>query len=342
MYEKKRGRPEAAKEDKPKFKGSKKFYLIAGGVALVLIGGMIGAYFIFESRVVEEQKPIELTEDCAKTLNSYKDGKLSVILCVKKDGSLAIYWQNLPKETTTLNIYRKDGETGDSVLWKTVNITGESGSFDLGKEEGGVGSATYTVEGVGASGATNWSSVGNTTSAGTSGSPSSPGQTSTSSSQTTNPTTPPPTTPPPTTPPPSQNTTSTTTPPPTTPPPSATSTPPVTPPTDTSTIYYYTPSGQISGTSSISVASFWVQHVNKKIEIGWQNISSSTTKVIIYRSQSESSGYTKLLEQTDLLTSYVIRLEDNAVTEDYYYKMETKNGSTLIATYGPFFLPGLE
>ncbi len=339
MYEKKRERPEPAIEDKPKFKGSKKFYLIAGGVALILIGGIIGGYFIFRSQIVEEQEPIELAEDCAKTLNSYKDGKLSVILCVKEDGSLAIFWQNLPKDTKTLNIYRKDGETGDSVLWKTVNVTGESGSLNLGKEEGGT--ATYTVEGVGANGTTNWSSVGNTTSAGTSGSPSSSGQTSTSSIQT--PTTPPATIPPPTTPPPSQNSTSTTTPPPTIPPPATSSTLPTTPPADTSTIYYYTPSGQISGTSSvISTATFWVQHINKKIEIGWQNIPSSTTKIIIYRSQSESSGYTKLLEQTNLQTSYVIQLEDNAVTEDYYYKMEAKNDSTLIGSYGPVFLPGLQ
>lgn len=339
MYEKKRGLEEPVKENKPKFKGSRRFYLIAGGVALVLIGGIIGGYYIFRSQIVEEQGPIELAEDCEKTLNSYKDGKLSVILCVKKDGSLAIFWQNLPKDTKTLNIYRKDGETGDSVLWKTVNVTGESGSLNLGKEEGGP--ATYTVEGVGASGSTNWSSVGNTASAGAAGSQSSTSQTSTSSPQTTNPTIPP-TTPPPTTPPPSQNSTSTTTPPPTTPPPATSSTPPTTPPADTSTIYYYTPSGQISGTSSVSIASFWVQHVNKKIEIGWQNIPSSTTKIIIYRSQLESSGYTKLLEQTNLLTSYVIRLEDNAVTENYYYRMEAKNGSTLIATYGPVYLPALE
>ncbi len=337
MYEKKRGGEEPKKEDRPKFKGSKKFYLSAGIAFVLVIGGLLTFYFVYKSGIAVDTEVVDLSS-CAKTLNSYKDGKLSVILCVKEDGTLAIFWQNLPKDTKTLNIYRRDQESGDSVLWKTVEVTGESGSLDLGREEGG--SATYTVEGVSASGSTAWSSVGNTTSAGTTGSQSSSGQISTSSSQTSNPgqqnqtTIPPPATTPPVTPPPA------TTLPPSTPPP-ASSTPPPSEPVDISTIIYYTPSGQISGTSSVSIASFWVQHVNKKIEIGWQNIPTSTTKIIIYRSQSQSSGYVKLLEQTDLLTSYMIRLEDNAVNEDYYYKMEAKNGLTLIATYGPVFLLGL-
>lgn len=332
MYAKNPRRDEP--EKKPKFTGSRKFYIYTGIIAFLVIGGLVTFGLVYKSGIVVEPEAVDLS-DCAKTLNSYKDGKLSVILCVKKDGALAIYWQNLPKETTTLNIYRTDAESGDSVLWKTVQVTGESGSLDLGKEDGGL--ATYIIEGVSTDGNTTWSSVGNTTSAGTSSSPSSPGQTSTSSLPTINPTTPPSTTPPP-----SQSTTTTTTPPPTTPPATTTSTtPPVTSPSDTSTIYYYTPSGQISATSSISTASFWVQHVNNKIEIGWQNIPSSTTKIIVYRSKSETSGYVKLLEQTNLQTSYIIRLEDNAISEDYYYKMEVRNGSSLIATYGPLFLPGL-
>lgn len=337
MYEK--NPRKSSPEKKPKFTGSKKFYIEAGIAAFLIIGGLLTFYFVYKSGITGESTTVELLEDCAKTLNSYKDGKLSVILCVKEDGSLAIFWQNLPKDTKTLNIYRTDEDSGESVLWRTVEVTGESGSLNLGREEGG--SATYTVESVSESGNTSWSSVGNTPSTGTTGSsPSGENPTNPSGSQ--DPNNPgqqnPPSTPPPSTPP-GQTPTSTATPPPTTPPPVSTST--SNPPNDTSTIYYYTPSGQVSGTSSISAASFWVQHVNQKIEIGWQNIPSSTTKIIIYRSESEASGYAKLLEQTNLETNYVIRLEDNAVHEDHYYKMEAKDGSTLISTYGPVFLEGL-
>lgn len=119
--------------------------------------------------------------------------------------------------------------------------------------------------------------------------------------------------------------------------------PPPPPPNDTSTIIYYTPSGQVAGTSSIPTITFWVQHVNEKIEIGWQNIPSSTTKLIISRSKTETSGYEQLFIQQDPITAGndFIRLEDNTIHVSYYYKMEARTNTSLINTYGPTFLPGL-
>ena len=106
---------------------------------------------------------------------------------------------------------------------------------------------------------------------------------------------------------------------------------------------YYAPNGTISGYGSAEpAASFWVEHVNKNIEIGWQGIPASTTLAIVYRSSSETGPWSELLRQTGPHTSYLIRLIDNTLDRAFYYKMAAREGTTVLQTYGPLFLPALE
>ncbi len=328
------------------------FYYVAGGIALLILGAIFFFYFTLKSTIKIQTERVDLTRDCVKILNNYKNGKLMVILCVKADESLVLVWQNLPKTVTSINIYRTEKGSDTQTLWKTVNVNGVTGSTNVGFEDGGP--ATYNAEGLNDKGEVIVRSVGTVPTGGSGASLSAPLRTS-----------PPPETPPaPNTggqtggqgggqnPPNSTSSTGNNSDPgtgqptstspnnqsPSTPPP-----PPPPPPNDTSTIIYYTPSGQVVGTSSIPTTTFWVQHVNEKIEIGWQNIPSSTTKLIISRSKTETSGYEQLFIQQDPITAGndFIRLEDNTIHVSYYYKMEARTNTSLINTYGPTFLPGL-
>jgi len=320
------------------------FYYVAGGIILLVLGVVFFFYFSLKRTIQIQTERVDLTRDCVKILNSYKNGKLMVLLCVKADESLTLVWQNLPKTVTSINIYRTEKGSDTQTLWKTVNVNGVTGSTNVGFEDGGP--ATYNAEGIDNKGEVIIRSVGTVPTGGSGASLSAPLRTSPPPETTqTATTTPPPApasdtiTPPPTGPilPPITDTTSL----PVTAP--DTTTPPPPPPNDTSTIIYYTPSGQVAGTSSIPTTTFWVQHVNEKIEIGWQNIPSSTTKLVISRSQNENSGYEQLFVQQDPITAGndFIRLEDNTVHDSYYYKMEAKTNTSLIETYGPTFLPGL-
>lgn len=329
---------------------SRSFYFVAAGITILIFGAIFYFYFTLKSTIQIQTERVDLTRDCVKILNSYKNRKLMVILCVKDDESLVLVWQNLPKSVTSINIYRTEKGSDTQILWKTVNVDGTTGSTSVGFEDGGP--ATYNAEGVNSKGEVVVRSVGTVPTGGAGASLSAPLRAS----------------PPPETPPTSntggqgsgQNQTNSTSsqgnnsnpesgqptsttlgnqPPPPPPPPP----PPSPPPNDTSTIIYYTPSGQVAGTSSMPTTTFWVQHVNQKIEIGWQNIPSSTTKLVILRSKTENSGYEQLFIQQDPITAGndFIRLEDNTVRDSYYYKMEARTNTSLIQSYGPTFLPAI-
>lgn len=110
-------------------------------------------------------------------------------------------------------------------------------------------------------------------------------------------------------------------------------------------ITYYTPSVILSGTSTPQTANFWVSHVDKRIEIGWQNVSPQTSKAIVSRSPSSNGPWEKLLEQEKPATNtpYFIRIVDNTLHEAYYYKLETRSASnSLLNSYGPILLEPLE
>lgn len=105
---------------------------------------------------------------------------------------------------------------------------------------------------------------------------------------------------------------------------------------------YYTPQIIPSG-SGTQDANFWVLHVNQNIEIGWQNLPSSTDMVIVLRAQSENGPWTTLLEQKNPSVSdpYFIRILDESITATYYYLMRAFRGGTIVQSYGPLMLAGI-
>lgn len=336
---------DARKKPLPKEPKKKPNLIIIGvGVGvLVLVGGLI-MYFVLKTRT-ENLSPEKTLEDCAQILNRSQAGKLVLSICVKKNGNMSVIWENLPEGTRSLKIYRRKTGEGSLSLWAEIPVTSRSGSVEV-KNPGGASDYFYQAEAVTGSGAVLWDSTtapiqysgtgGSVAAVGTStqnvstgGSQSSPGIAPTGQ---TNP--PPPSTPP--------ASTSSGTPPP--PPPSSGGTIPASssPGEVPGQIYYYTPSGQISGTSTPETAIFWVQHVNKKIEIGWQNLPTGTTKIVVLRSLSENLEYVTLLTQTDPnIQSDFIRLDDHTINQAYYYKMKVYSGSSLTNTYGPVLLPAL-
>ncbi|TSC82053.1 MAG: hypothetical protein G01um101420_583 [Parcubacteria group bacterium Gr01-1014_20] len=307
---------------------------------LILIGGVV-TYFVLRTRT-ENISPAKTLEECAQVLTRSQEGKLVLSICVKKNGNMSVIWENLPEGTKSLKIYRrKTGESTDS-LWAEIATNSRSGSAEI-KNPGGASDYFYKAEALGATGKVLWdsetasiqySSTGsNTTTPGASTPSTPPG--GSQSPQNNTPTSPPPVATPPADPGPS-------TPPPSTPPGGET-TPTSSPPSEVpGQTYYYTPSGQVSGTSTPETAIFWVRHVNKKIEIGWQNLPAGTTKIVIQRSLFENSGYETLLTQNNPnIQSDFIRLDDHSINQAYYYQMKTYSGSSLTNTYGPILLVGL-
>lgn len=115
--------------------------------------------------------------------------------------------------------------------------------------------------------------------------------------------------------------------------------------TDTEEItVFYTPEGTVSGTAPPQTEHFWVTHVNRQIEVGWQNLPPETETAVVYRSRSSSGPWEKLLEQQSAtaVSPYRIRLVDNTLYEPHHYRMEARKGSSAVQTYGPILLPALE
>lgn len=327
------------KKDEPTKDTKKKLYfwiVVAGILAAILVA--TAAYLMITTEKVEEIAPIDLIKDCEKTLSRSQDGELVIMICVKKDGSLSLVWQNMPEITRTVDIYRLHSDGESLELWRTVSIFGSNGSLEL-EQQTGSNASSYRFEIRDESGTVVWSStmegVVNTDSEGVEETTTTTTSNTTSAPQATA------VTPPPTQTPPAPQTTSTITPPPVIPPENTSTSPVVEPPPD-GQIIYYTPSGEISGTSTPQTASFWVGHVNKKIEIGWQNLPEDTTKIKVWRSESENSDYELLLTQQDpKINSDYIRLDDHTISTDHYYKMELYAGTSLTQTYGPLLLEGL-
>ncbi len=320
MYTKSRNKPVIVK------KSLVSFY-IGGIIILVFLIGSVGGYIFYKSKIDNQSEAINPEKDCEKIISTAAQGKAIIKVCVKKDGNLLLLWENLPNETTKISIYFKDKESGERRLLKEVDINGESGSLDLGLADT-TGEFEFEIKDSTGKVLNNPQAENPSSSGSQNTPPVTPSNNSNQNNPSTQPTPTTPTTPStPTTP--NNNTTS-----------SSNPTPP--PIENTSTQIYYTPQGEVSGTSSIPLANFWVTHVHKKIEIGWQNIPANSTKIIIYRSTNETNGYEKLLEQQNPKTDYdFIRVDDNTVYESYYYKLETRTDSTLLQAYGPIFLPGL-
>lgn len=290
-----------------------------------------------------------------------------VNLRFKDKNTLSVEWKNLPDGTSLVNIFKSPIKKNLWTKWKTVSAGAGSGAGEItvGTKEN-LSSNSYYFQTVSASGDTLYTSPAAQpqTSAGSPGGqpPAAPiggfnltmAETSTSTPPTTsgqynlaNTSTQGNTTPT------TQynlSNTSTSTP--------ATTTSPATSssqstttlgnlPTSSVTVFmkgiYYSPQGIPTG-SGVQDADFWVLHVNQYIEIGWQNLPSSTNALIIYRSSSLTGPWIQVVEQTSVDSSMpsFIRLVDSAINIPHYYKMEALATTMLLATYGPAFLPALQ
>ena len=275
----------------------------------------------------------------------------------KTEDVLIVRWDNIPRNTARIKIYRARAGTTDWVLWKTIDITNitagggiagggagsfignaENGSFSISLSEpsGGNENYVYYVQAI----------VPTDTSTGTGGGPppeeilwTSPVTAPlvvTSTPPSTTESTPPPAPP---TPQPTSTAPSTTT------PSQPTSSPPVSPPTTPSGIPYYTPQGTISGYGQPQSGNFWVQHTDNKIDIGWQNLPAGTASFVVSRSQDQNGPWVSMLTQKNPPITggpYSIKILDHTLYEPYYYKMDVYDQNNgIMASYGPAYLPPL-
>ncbi len=106
---------------------------------------------------------------------------------------------------------------------------------------------------------------------------------------------------------------------------------------------YYTPQSTVSGYDNPPAGEFWVQHSSQYLEIGWQNLPSTTSRIIVYRGDTSSGPWDVLLDQTspDPTGPYVIRISDDSLTEPHYYRLEAQHNGTVTGSYGPYLLEAL-
>ena len=268
----------------------------------------------------------------------------SVTLTIQKSAggnTLTVQWENLPENTAALDIFRSTKGKNNWSLWKTIPLAaGEFGSGSIGFN---IGNATFNNYSFYIEAVNNGSGNGN-------GNPTNGlGETilwisssTTPVVTTSTPSAPPASNPPGETPPSTPSSSPPNpgnSPPPETGTPPTTTTPTSTPPPAPQGIPYYTPQVQISGYGSSQAGSFWVQHIDQKIEIGWQNLPSQTTSVVVLRSQNQDGPWFTVLAEENPSESYSIQIVDNTLGQTYYYELNSLAGSTTLATYGPVTLP---
>jgi len=103
---------------------------------------------------------------------------------------------------------------------------------------------------------------------------------------------------------------------------------------------FYNPRIQITGYGT-APGSFWVQHVNQSIEIGWQDLPASTDGIVVSRAATSTGPWNQVLAQNNPgeTGSFSITLVDGTLGDPYYYQLVAFHGTTTVATYGPIFLP---
>ena len=333
MYEESRRKKYSPALSEKKPKNIKRTYYIVGGI-ISFIFTAAAIIIFYQSRTIQVADAPTLA-DCSRTIDGFRDSQLEVIICVRQDGTLILLWENLPEGTQKIDIYRTDERSGEWELWRSIPVSETSGGVEIGIE--GPGNFKYYFETLDSGGSTTWISENapsssastnnedNNSSENTTSTLSPPSNENTNASPTSSPPAPNPQTPPI-----DENVDASPT--------SSLSTPP--PPVEEGV--YYTPDGQVVSTSTIDLGNFWVQHVNKRIEIGWKNLPDGTDKIVVDRSRTETGGYGQFLEIKNPLGSNTIRLVDNTIHENYYYKMSTLDGTLILETYGPMFLPILE
>ena len=318
---------------------TKQIFIVALVATSLLIGALVYFSLYRPTTIQIGEAPRPETKPSEISPSPPAPPQPSVRLTVKDNKTLIVEWEHLPSGTELIEILRRRLGSTKWTNWKNIRVSGnlERGSAEITITDGSSPyDYSYTFNAVGGGGGLWVSPVsgfqgnqtsttpivtgGGTTTGGSTGTPTSTGgsQTTTTLETGGGPT--------------STGQTGGQTP---------TSTV-----NDTSTLIYYTPSGQISTTTASTghTESFWVLHVNKRIEVGWQNMPSGTVKVITSRSLNSNGPWTKLIEQRGTFgsTPYVIQLLDNTITSDYYYKLDARaSNDTILQTFGPLFLPGL-
>lgn len=251
----------------------------------------------------------------------------------KNGNSFFVQWANLPDGTIALNIYR--GKTGTDpklwTLWKTIHLS--PGDLLNGSAQIAIGQATeagfsFRLEAIGSGTPILWESSSTVPTVTTS----------------TGPGILPPLPPP--TPPPTPAPSSSSQPPPPNPVNPPSSTPPGGGPSPSSSQQnpsgtpYYSPQVQISGYGTDHSGNFWVQHVEGKIQLGWQSLSQQVTSIAILRSESESGPWTTILTQQnpDTGSSYSIQIVDDTVGTPFYYEASATQSDGVTLLYGPVYL----
>ena len=86
-----------------------------------------------------------------------------------------------------------------------------------------------------------------------------------------------------------------------------------------------------------------MQHVDQKIQIGWQDLPAPTNRVTVLRSASTDGPWSTVLVQEDpnIVGPYTIQVVDDTLGNAYYYEMNASATSTVLATYGPILLPAV-
>jgi hypothetical protein len=297
-------------------------------IAFVLVIGILTAAFAYVFIALPRQSPGDLV-NAPQAQTPPPEVKM-----YKVRGMLRLEWHNLPEGTDRISIYRAHRGTEDWARWQTIQISDllrESGFVEIALKKGeDISDFIFKAEAA---------KVAPSSSA--SGTPS--GDTIvlwTSSSSEALPYVPPVSSPAPTstpgTPAPLPPATSTT--------PTPSSTPPaVTPNPQSSSTgqYYYNPQGQIAGEVQTQSNPFWVEHVHKAIEIGWQSLPSGDAAVV-YRSTTEHGPWQELFRRTNPEPTSLIRLVDDALNTDHYYLLRLIQDGTIVKQYGPVFLPKLE
>lgn len=306
-----------------------KSFLIVFGSVLVVVVGAAAVYITYYSPF----RPITIEDQPVAAPSPPEPHEPTISLIVKDKETVTLEWRYLPLNAVEIEIYRAKQKTGKWSKWKTVNVLG---NLDSGRIEIAVNDGTdpttyiYYFEVFSGSGET----LLNTSS-------------TPIIAEIPPPPPPPPGPPPAPLPPPGP-------PAPPPPPPGSPAPPPPPPPppsppppgtqnqTSTATSTLYTPQGDpVQPAPTGHTEHFWVEHVNQRIEIGWQNLASSTAKASVSRSANSTGPWTKILEQQGppITNPYVIQILDEAIDQSFYYRLETRNSSNaVIETFGPVLL----
>jgi hypothetical protein len=328
------------------YSGLIKIYFIIAAVVL-LVFSVVGFYLYRESQLEQIQ---QMTQE--KTYEPLKPREIEpppiplpgFSVEIKNKNVVYVSWGNLPLGSWRLDIFRNKINSADWIKWKTLiigadEITSGRAEITLGRNEV-ADNYHYQVQVSGSTGDIVW--ISSSTPAVVPSPTSTPGTGGQGDSSTD-------TTPPPT----STSTTPSIPSPTSTPTSTPSSTPPAAAPTSSLPVqspengqYYYSPQGQITSTSSPQISgSFWAIHVNRNIEIGWQNLPVETKKIAVYRSTDPDGPWTILLQQNDpnIVGPEHIRLVDYSIYVPHYYFLKTLDqNDNVLASYDPVLLEALE